>query len=1191
MSLEKLKSAYANIELPKPIAKKVGKDSVSPNLTPEKSIKEVNTPLPTPEKQGKLVNKPLKTIEKLGKDVNSNIQSNLTDKFSQFGLQIEKQENDFIGNKFDGILFKGQKGIMGKHPNVSLMKGSREYEWPGAGNWIIDQKAGGFKLDSTHKASTLFEGALHDNTPNAKWLNNINFGGSFLAISKEKQKNNFIWDDGKKIDYTQNNVTHPGPVDFQGITSMWTTQLTGLDFPEGFTINMKDSELVKGYRTLSKDGSEFRNTNQYSIGNYSFTDTIGETGVEGFKVKKDSFVPSGYDGIPNTLDGTWTPSTTYSDSIHTQNSIVGSFGDPVDFMSGMSLHEASLAHSGSITGFTNNYNPGMLGGWSSDNPKGDSKILGLWNTEYRPNELLTSLWTGYTGNANEPTIEFSNQLDFVNGADVLVNSILPEIGNVDFMSGMSLHEASLANSGSISGFDINYNPGSFGGWTASNTEGDSKILGLWNTDFSPNEVLTSLTTGYIDKDNNTIDFPGNTYDVPNFPGGFSSNNPIGDTSYLDNQGTLLTDMYSAAINSTETLNFNEENLFNNQTLVLRSGVESDIFKGSNTGGELSPQFDKLYNTIEWDQSAKEAKYAGPVQDGSNINNLDRFNLKADIWNSGDRIARIENGRAGSFSNFSVAQLATFSQDPITKNFGLDTEPYIVDHIGNIDDGDWYTPYTALKKDTIRISKFLSSQAGERFITRQKLLGTYQQYKTIYEPGATLLNVSTPTEGFALPMVNYGRDETAFGSFGMEPQPTTYSEYIEARSTGTTGVWSITQGGNQFEDDSSAFWGGPANVSPPMAPPDPIAKPYGIREVQRKPSAYKAVDKIGGVMGNFAAAMGVIFPKQADFGGLKDKTGLDHTSGVGSTKNMNVNMDSRTAPLGNLGKGDPMTLFPVQALTNTVGNKTVNLDFNRTDNSDAALARLNSSQNGMPFYFRDLRDNNLLFFRAYIESLNETLSPNWNSEEYIGRSEPVYTYKNAEREISFTLKLFAQTKDELNMIYKKMDRLTSMVYPEYKNKSQLSYSTVDEAGTVTTSTKEFGAIGSKDRMKPPLLKFRLGELFGSPGHTTVTGVQSFDSSTGGSPTPSSGEMTGFLKTLAYTYPDESPWEIQEGYRVPKYVQVEIGFQVIHAEVPSLDFALEDPDTGVRRSFYGITRAKETSNYGGGPQVGQLSPTIP
>ena len=38
----------------------------------------------------------------------------------------------------------------------------------------------------------------------------------------------------------------------------------------------------------------------------------------------------------------------------------------------------------------------------------------------------------------------------------------------------------------------------------------------------------------------------------------------------------------------------------------------------------------------------------------------------------------------------------------------------------------------------------------------------------------------------------------------------------------------------------------------------------------------------------------------------------------------------------------------------------------------------------------------------------------------------------------TLKLFAQTKDELSMIYKKMNKLTSLCYPEYFEDEVVSY---------------------------------------------------------------------------------------------------------------------------------------------------------
>jgi hypothetical protein len=183
---------------------------------------------------------------------------------------------------------------------------------------------------------------------------------------------------------------------------------------------------------------------------------------------------------------------------------------------------------------------------------------------------------------------------------------------------------------------------------------------------------------------------------------------------------------------------------------------------------------------------------------------------------------------------------------------------------------------------------------------------------------------------------------------------------------------------------------------------------------------------------------------------------------------------------------------------------------------------------MPFYFKDLRDNNYIIFRAYLEGLSENVMPSWASETYIGRSEPVYTYERAERDIAFTLKLFAQSKDELNMIYKKLNKLTSLCYPQYK---------------------EDGNFNNKTRMKPPLVQFRMGELFGN--------------STKG--------MLGFIKSISYTYPDESPWEtkpvtvegkigergkVQYG-RVPKYIMASIGFQVIHEEVPNLD-----------TEFYGI-----------------------
>ena len=165
----------------------------------------------------------------------------------------------------------------------------------------------------------------------------------------------------------------------------------------------------------------------------------------------------------------------------------------------------------------------------------------------------------------------------------------------------------------------------------------------------------------------------------------------------------------------------------------------------------------------------------------------------------------------------------------------------------------------------------------------------------------------------------------------------------------------------------------------------------------------------------------------------------------------------------------------------------------------------SEKNGMPFYIKDLRDNTYLIFRATIDGITDTVSPSWSETTYIGRSEAVHTYTGAAREISMNLHLGAQTALELDAIYSKIRRLTSLCYPEYKADVNLY---------------------NKIRMKPPLVQFRVGELFGN----------------------NTANMNGFITGITYTFPDTSPWEHRNGQRVPKLVDITLGFKVLHSETP-------------------------------------------
>ena len=214
----------------------------------------------------------------------------------------------------------------------------------------------------------------------------------------------------------------------------------------------------------------------------------------------------------------------------------------------------------------------------------------------------------------------------------------------------------------------------------------------------------------------------------------------------------------------------------------------------------------------------------------------------------------------------------------------------------------------------------------------------------------------------------------------------------------------------------------------------------------------------------------------------------------------------------LRSGDAMTLADMITGVNldSTGITTVSTDENGLPSGglNNPFVNVEKVQNGMPFYFKDLRDNTYIFFRAYIEGLSENISPGYNPTQYIGRSEPVYTYSSTEREISMTLKLFAQTKDELSMIYKKMNKLTSLCYPEYFEDEGVSYG---------------------NRMKAPLTKLRIGEMFGN----------------------NNSELQGYVKSLSYSVDQSSPYETEVGKRVPKYVTATIGYQVIHSSVPNLE----------------------------------------
>jgi len=648
-------------------------------------------------------------------------------------------------------------------------------------------------------------------------------------------------------------------------------------------------------------------------------------------------------------------------------------------------------------------------------------------------------------------------------------------------------------------------------FTANMTEPGSNILNAIG-ESGPSEFLDeTMTTGDGVLTGNII----HPYNVN------QNDNPI-ETSMLGTWSRAS----DVGINADGTITFGGFHI--GRSGVLQSGVSIvDVYELGK--GELV--FETLYND---DQTVTENKFG--IQD--------RFGLSSNLWT-------VDPNRVGGTAEEGIFKAAIKNIPTISigdqtysigesLNEGNQTEPYVISKIGN-DDTHWtnqYFPLSRIQKDVQRIGKFLSSQKGEVFTLQQELLGTFQQYKSLYDPGSTMLNIAAPKEGVGTPLVRFTRDTGAVGSLVDAAIPTTYTEWLDARSGGWENIL-------QNVGNISTNWGALFDIN----------DTYAEKDVGHNPLAFMPLDLV-------ERAGDWVMDKIGLGTSPKDVAGIDKTSKIDSHVNMQTSMGTRT-PLGNYGKGDIHTLFdikkaPEDSVWGQVGDVIAEVvsGVSQTLGGGKLLPRaidLETSKEGMPFYFKDLRDKKVIHFRAYLEGISETISPNWSPTTYIGRSEPVYTYTNSEREIQFTLKLFAQTKDELNMIYKKMNRLTSMCYPEYQKFEDPNFEEMDITSLNILDIVK-GISNTKERMKPPLTKFRLGELFGSKGK----------------------EMTGFIKSLSYSYPDESPWEIKQGQRVPKYITVDIGYQVIHSTVPSLDFAPAIPDSlgfateTPENTFYGINQ---------------------
>ena len=127
---------------------------------------------------------------------------------------------------------------------------------------------------------------------------------------------------------------------------------------------------------------------------------------------------------------------------------------------------------------------------------------------------------------------------------------------------------------------------------------------------------------------------------------------------------------------------------------------------------------------------------------------------------------------------------------------------------------------------------------------------------------------------------------------------------------------------------------------------------------------------------------------------------------------------------------------------------------------------------MPFYFHDLRTNEIVSFHAFLDELSDSYTANYNPTSGYGRIEEVQTYKDTKRSVGCTFHVVGMNEEDFKYMWWQINKLTTMVYPQWSQGRSIN-TTLDN-GDNFKFTQPFSQIPTAT----PVIRFRVGDLIRS-----------------------------------------------------------------------------------------------------------------
>jgi len=258
----------------------------------------------------------------------------------------------------------------------------------------------------------------------------------------------------------------------------------------------------------------------------------------------------------------------------------------------------------------------------------------------------------------------------------------------------------------------------------------------------------------------------------------------------------------------------------------------------------------------------------------------------------------------------------------------------------------------------------------------------------------------------------------------------------------------------------------------------------LRENQNLPTLNKEQGEKNGALAEAPNYFTENYESRVNIGGTKNR-------GPGNSEGKNLLLYTNNSGIGPI---DKINALPIYRSKNKSATNNPVSEFSDTNNPKAPIKdliafRIAAIDSGQPQIL------NYMHFRAFIDSFSDSYTGEWGSIKYSGRGESFYNYTGYDRNISLGFTIAAQSMEEMKPMYQKLNYLASNLTPDY---SKFGY------------------------MRGPLVKLTIGNYLE--------------------------EQVGFIKSLTYTIPNESPWDIDK--EMPFIINVSsFNFVPIQATRPS------------------------------------------